>query len=664
MRRDVLLPFPFLAAAALAAGCASSTAAPAAGGGSGATRAPAPAARPRAALVTELPGFSQAVLGGTRTRTGEPGPRYWTQYARYRLEAEIVPVAKRLVGSGTVTYENRSPVELPEVYFHLYGNLFTREAKRNTSTPMLGGVELQQVMAQGAELQPVTKPNVAGYAVDGTILRIRLPAPLAPGASAEFRFQWRLRVQPDGAPRGGQDNEAWFLSYWYPQVAVFDDVNGWQVDPYLGNGEFYMGHADYDVAITVPHGWLVQATGTLQNPGEVLSARTRERLARARTADSVTSVVGPAEMGPGAATAESPDGKLTWRYRATNVRDVVFGASARWRWDATVAVVGDADGDGRPDTTDVHTFWRPGKERSWWQRSAPYTRHAVEFYSRLLWPYPWPHMTAMDGPTSCGGMEYPMMTCIGGGYDSTSLYEVITHEVGHMWFPMQVGSDEKRFAWMDEGLTQYHQSQAMAAQFRGFDDEGRNRGYYEEFLRRGGKETEMMRHADRFPDDLVYGVASYWKPATVLVALREVLGRDTFERAMREYGRRWRDRHPTPWDFFHTFEDVAQQDLSWFWREWFFETDRLDQAIDTVMRAGDSVDVVVSSRGKAIMPIHLDVTREDGSTDRTVRGVEKWLRGQRRDTLRVAASPIPRRFELDRPNAFPDVDRTNNLWPR
>jgi hypothetical protein len=260
-------------------------------------------------------------------------------------------------------------------------------------------------------------------------------------------------------------------------------------------------------------------------------------------------------------------------------------------------------------------------------------------------------------------MEYPMMTCIGGQWDTLGLYEVITHEIGHMWFPMIVGSDEKRYAWMDEGLTQFDQSQSMADFFKGFDDEARNRKNYLDFAEMGS-EVELMHHGDRYPSYPAYGVASYYKPATVMVALRAVLGEATFNKAYKEYISRWTYRHPSPYDLFNTFENVSGRDLSWFWRSWFFETWKLDQAIDTVTTAGDSLAVVVANRGKAPMPMYLTVTRIDGRVERDTLPAEVWLQGERRQTIRVAREPAIRSIEIDAEKEFPDLDRSNQVWPR
>ena len=621
------------------------------------------ASAPRAMAVPALVGYELAVTRGTRTRTGAPGPHYWQQWTDYKLEAELNPVSKRMAGKGTISYQNRSPDTLRTVYIQLLQNIFAPGARHNTSVPWsIEGIGLERVAAQGTDLAAAGGEG-PGYDVNGTIMRVRLPKPLLPGGTADFALQWKLRVPPDGAPRGGQDGEVYFMNYWYPQMAVYDDVNGWQIDQYLGNGEFYMGYGNYDVSLTVPAGWLVTATGTLQNPQDVLTERTRARLDSARSDSGIVHVVTDVDREPGRSTTAGKDGKLTWRFRAQNVRDVSWAASSRYLWDATSAPVGDADGDGKPDTALIQSFYRPEQRVSHWDQSARYAQYSIEFYSKYLSPYPYPHMTAVDGPESCGGMEYPMMTCIGGQWDTLGLYEVITHEIGHMWFPMVVGSDEKRFAWMDEGLTQFDQSQSMDAFFKGFDDEARNRKNYLDFAATYG-EVELMHHGDRFPNYPSYGVAAYYKPATAMVALRGVLGREVFDKAFKEYGRRWRFRHPSPYDFFATFEDVSGRDLSWFWRTWFFETWRLDQAIDTVATVGDSLEVGIENRGKAPMPVHLVVTRADGRADSVNVPVDVWLGGAKRTTVRVARQPTVKSIEIDPAREFPDVDRDNQRWPR
>jgi hypothetical protein len=634
---------------------------------SSAPRAGASTGRQRAESFKALPlpvwpEFDVAVAKGTRTATGEPGPNYWQQRASYVLRAELNPVSKRLSGSGTITYQNASPDALPVLYIQAYPNLFAPDAKRNTNIlAALGGITFTKVSVAGTALDSTAAAG-AGYTVNGTVMALRLPAPLEPGGSLELGFEWSLRVAPDG-PRGGQDRETYVLSYWYPQVAVYDDVNGWQADQYLGNAEFYMGYADYDVALTVPAGWLVTSTGVLTNPEDVLSAQTRARLDEARARGTVVNVVKEADRGAGKSTTEGADGRLTWRYRASNVRDVTWATSNLYLWDVTTTDVGDVTGDGKPDSTLIGSYYRPDRIRNGWRESARYAARAISVFSKALWPYPYPHMSVVDGPASCGGMEYPMITCIGGDWNPRTLFDVEAHEIAHMWFPMMVGSDEKRHAWMDEGFAQYLQAAAIKVEFPTADDEAESRRNYLEAMRYLG-ETELMRHGDMYPNYTEYGVASYFKPATALVALRTVIGDSTLARGLREYGRRWSGKHPMPPDFWNTISGVAGQDLDWFWRSWFYETWKLDQAIDDAVQVGDSLDVQVENKGRMPMPVILVARNQKGDTTQVMIPVDVWLTGTKRATVRMAVPSGFTRVEIDPDERFPDVDRTNQVWPR
>jgi aminopeptidase N len=380
----------------------------------------------------------------------------------------------------------------------------------------------------------------------------------------------------------------------------------------------------------------------------------------------IVNVVREQDRGAGATKATNTgfDGVVTWKFRARNVRDFDFGASSKWLWDATIALVGDRDGDRKPDTTTINTFYRPETRRWAWNRSAEFEKSSVEFLSRYLWPYPWPQMTALDGPVSCSGMEYPMLTCIGGPRDTLSLYSVQVHETAHMWFPMQVGSNERRYAWQDEGLTRFNQAQGMQAFFKGYDREKLARDSY---LSIAGTDAEqpLMTHGDLYNAATnAYAIATYDKMATNMVALRALLGDTVFTSAYRTYGLRWQYKHPTPYDFFNTFNQLSGQDLSWFWRTWWYETWTLDQAIGPVTTVGEKLVVTIEDRGLAPMPVRLAITRTDGRVDRMTIPVSVWLAGAKSTTISLDAPSTVRSIEIDPEMRFPDVDRKNNRWNR
>ncbi len=641
--------------------------------------------RPLPGPLYESAPFTRAVERGTRTRTGRPGPKAWVQHPRYEIQVRLDPTAKRVTGTERVTYRNFSPDTLRQIAVHLRQNVFAEGSPRNSAAPVTGGVTLGRVMVNGgaytaeppenptltASESPPGDPGVGRYSVQGTVMWIALARSLMPGDSATLDMAWSYMPAPapsDG--REGHDGHVWFMGYWYPEIAVYDDVNGWVADPYVLEAEFYMDPADYDVRITVPHGWVVDGTGTLQNASEVLSSRALDSLAEARKTGRVVRVLTP---GQGAAGAFAGSGTTaTWHFVAPDVRDFSWGTSDRYAWDATRALVGDP---AHPDTVDINSFFRLSAPAVAWRLGgARFTRDAIQQLSAYLWKYPWPKMSSMEGVLDGGGMEYPMMTLMQPWADTLSLAGDLMHETGHMWFPMQVGSNEARYPWMDEGLTQFNAAQGMRPLYgepraggRANDSEpGQRRGYLS--VARRGEDMPLMWRGDAYPQSS-YFVMYYNKTAQVLAALRGILGEKTFHRAFREYGERWIGRHPYPEDFFNAMGDAVApvgaapgRDLSWFWRTWFYEGWSLDQAIGGVETRQDSTAITIEDRGMAPMPVLLAVTRVDGSVQRVRVPVDVWLTGARTHVVLVAAAPRVVRVEIDPEALFPDVDRANQLW--
>jgi len=656
--------------AALLVACAQGPApvsAPAPPAGAGRESAPSP--RYAVEPVPVPPSFERAVREGSRTLDGRPGPRYWQQRVSYRIEAELDPRTGRLQGEEVITYRNRSPDTLGVVVLHLYHNVFRAGEPRTERMPVTEGVALERVEVAGLEARPIAleaEPPAgrATYHVDGTLMVVHLPRELGPGDSIVLRIAWRLVVPPESAPRTARSDRAVYqVAQWYPQVAVYDDVRGWHAWPYLGTGEFYLEYGDFDVELTLPEGWLVAATGVLENPDEVLPEPVRARLARALAGDDVVRVVTADDLGPGNATQRAPGGQLTWRFRAPEVRDFAFAASNRYLWDAVGVTLPDADGDGRPERVAVHAFYRP--EARGWREAVGYARHALALFAREWHPYPYPQLTAAEGPVY--GMEYPMLVFVGAPAGGRELYTVLAHEVAHQWFPMLVGSKESEFAWQDEGLATYGENLALADFFRDpapFADE------LAQYRSVAGTEAEkpVMREADLYGPGPAFVVASYAKPALLLRALGAVVGEDTLRAALREYARRWRFRHPMALDFFHTVESVAGRDLDWFWHPWWYETATLDQAIVDVAvepaGAGERVAVVVEDQGEAPMPVRLAITLAGGETRRVVVPVDVWLRGARRHREVLEVPGRVERVAIDPEERFPDADPRDNVWRR
>jgi hypothetical protein len=527
-------------------------------------------------------------------------------------------------------------------------------------------MDLRRLTVGGVVIAKDTRIG-AGYQIEGTILTLRLPKLLLPGDSVDIGADWDFIIPQNGAGRMGwsQSNLA-FLAYWYPQIAVYDDVNGWDRDQYLGTAEFYMGYADYDVSIEVPRGWLVIATGELQNADSVLSDQVVERLKKAAASDEVVPIIATDDIWSNRVTKPGRKDRLTYHYTAHNVRDVAFSASKESKWDAVRVPVGDRDG--KPAYARVDAVYRAIAPL--WQQSARYVKHAIDFYSHFTgYAYPWSHMTAVEGEDIVsGGMEYPMMTLISAmnGTTDSTVYEVTVHEVGHMWIPMIDGSDETRYGWIDEGTTDFHQTQAQKDFYKGSDPEDRERKSY---LRVAGtsREDAMMRWTN-FQIPGAYVISNYQKPASVLYALRAVIGEDAFMRGLRSFISDWALKHPAPWDFFNEFNTAAGKDLWWFWRSWYYETWTLDQAVAGVETRGDSTIVTVEDKGLVPMPVRLSVTLSSGQTVEREIPVEVWLKGggggARTATISFPGSNAVSRVEIDAAKAFPDVNRANNVWQK
>ena len=622
--------------------------------------------RPIPYPVVPSPEFQRAIGNGTRTNTGAPGSAYWQQWASYTIQTRLDPELKRVTGSAQISYHNNSPDTLSFVALHLLQNLHAEGSARGSPTEVTGGVELARVAVSDRDLQGREGYEGPGYVVEGTILRVYPPNQILPGGVLDVSVEWAFTVPQDGAGgrMGWNSDNMLHIAYWYPQVAAYDDVVGWQIDQFLDKAEFYSAFGDYDIEIAAPEGWLVISTGRLENSEEMLPDPVLARYRQAHESDEVIHVVTTDDFGPGLATRRSETGYLTWRFHADSVRDVAFSALRESNWDAARTPIGDRDEDGRPDYTLINSFWRPNAPK--WQHSCRYAQHSIDFLSRWTgFSYPWPHMTAVEGGGIIGGgMEFPMMTLIG-DYNERSdsaLYYVTVHELGHMWVPMIVNTDEVRYGWMDEGTTTFNENQARNEYYPEVDHDIPDREAYLAAAREN-RDGSMMRWTGLHRPG-ISGIVSYQKPATVLVALRGLLGEDTFVHAYRKFIGDWAFKHPKPWDFFNTFNTVSDLDLGWFWRSWYYEDWTLDQAVVDVQEEPNVATIVVEDLGLVPMPARLTVTLADGNVLKREIPVESWLHGTTIVELSIPVRSLVSRVEIDAAHVFPDIDRSNNVWER
>jgi hypothetical protein len=586
-----------------------------------------------------------------RTGAGAPGPDYWQQRADYTIAATLDTASRTLRGSVSIRYTNNSPDTLRFIWIQLDQNLYRPGSKgaalfasesRWGVRGFRGGYDITGLQIDGRGITGKT---------DDTMMRVDLETPLLPrGGTINIGMQYAFAIPEHGSDRMGRDSALYEIAQWFPRMAVYDDVRGWNTDPYLGQGEFYLEYGDVDYAVTVPAGYVVAGSGTLQNPAEVLTPVESQRLAQASTAAGVVQIITADEAA--SAKHRGVPGTKTWRFRAQRVRDVAWAAAPDFRWDATSwnGILCQA----------YYQFPKAGRA---WESAAEQTQWAVRTYSELWMRYPYPQTTSVAGPVA--GMEYPMFVMVHYGTDSpSSIFGTIDHEQGHQWFPMIVGSNERRYAWMDEGFNTYQNAFSSERRTPGtdlFSDYVANwRQSVDE-----GTQAPLMTPPDRI-DAAGLGAIAYRKPAAVLLTLRDnVVGRETMDRAMREYARRWAFKHPTPGDFFRTVENVSGEDLSWFWNSFFYGTSVLDVALDGVsMRqgAGERVAEIHVRRATSIpFPVTVRLKLNDGSTQDVRLPVEVWTRTDRY----TAVVPVSRPVVGARlwPDAHvPDWNPSNDTW--
>ena len=637
-----------------------------------------------------------------RNAAGGPGSRYWQQRADYTIEARLDTVTHRIHGSERITYHNNSPDVLRFLWVQLDQNMMSREHSRSYETQGALPERLNPMFLRFVGLDAfdggdeVTRVQIvengrlvdAKFRINNTVMRVDLVRPLQPGARQEFEIDWSF-LMPDNA-RGAKERVAagWLydVAQWFPRMSVYDDVNGWQTDQFMGRGEFYLNFGDYDVKLTVPWNHILDATGELQNPNEVLTSTQRDRLAQAYRSEEPVFIVSADEVGKPSARPKQ-NGMLTWHFKAENVRDFAWASSRTFIWDA-------AGFRYRPDSPliKIHSLYPREAMPLWDKVSTRATLQTMKTYGRMSFEYPYPKAVNVNGPV--GGMEYPMIAFCGarprpdGTYTDgveRALIGVTIHEVGHNWFPMIVASDERKWTWMDEGLNTFLQM---------YGEKDYAKTYCNTYFTqtsdcsypsaRGPAEgiVDYMKDPDQVPimteSDLIhkdFGNNGYAKPATGLVMLREhVLGPEAFDQAFSEYSQAWAFKHPMPADFFRAMDEGAGENMAWFWRGWFYTTHANDQAITRVTsQAADSLvgttdrgakyyRIGVKNDGGLVMPLEMEVTYEDGTTDRYDLPVDVWRNNELEFVKGFFSDKKVVKVVIDPDLAYADIDRTDNEW--
>jgi len=616
---------------------------------------------PRAAFAPlDLPGPIDAYRSGS----GKPGPSYWQNRADYQIHATLDAADHGLSGEEAIAYTNNSPDALDVLWLQLDQNMYrpnSRSHAADGASPRRGDGTTDGYAIAGVEIEQGGKRTAVQTLESDTRLQIQLPAPLAAnGGKLTIHLRYRFTIPGAfggrmawGPVKGGAIYD---LAQWYPRMAVYDDVRGWDPLPYLAQ-EFYLEYGDFDYWVTVPADMIVAGSGALQNPQEVLSATQRERLAKAAASDETVAIVAPSEIGAG-----KPSGQRTWHYRMEHTRDVAFSASDAFAWDAARINL-----PGGKSALAMSYYPAESAGAQDWARSTRYVKDTVENMSRRWYPYPWPAAINIAGPAS--GMEYPGIVFDGIDDKGKPLFWITAHEIGHSWFPMIVGFDERRDAWMDEGFNTFIDT---------FESDDFNHGEFgpkrdSEFAPGGGNPVDeilavladpeappIVARADTITETYRHPV-TYFKSALGLMLLRnEILGPDRFDPAFRRFIATWAYKHPKPSDFFRFMDSETGEDLSWWWRGWYLTNSTYDAAVTRIAPAKDGRTLVtVENRDPLVMPATLRVAFADGSHQDIRLPAEAWIRQTSTD-VPIAAGKHVVSAEVDPDHRLPDKDRSNN----
>ncbi len=606
---------------------------------------------------------------GYRTALGEPGPHYWQNKVDYQIRVKLDESNKSLTGSVIFNYKNNSPQFLSYLWIQLDQNLFNKESRGQMRMPatnrsrygdansnFIGGYTIKSVQI----ITPKSSIDV-NYLIDDTRMQIRLQNPIANnGGSISIKIEYSFTIPNYGADRCGiqntQNGDIYTIAQWYPRLCVYDDIRGWNTDPYLGPSEFYLEYGDFDYYITVPSNHIVVASGELINPNEVLTTAQIERLNTAAKSNKTIIIRNEDDLKKSLGTTNVKE--KTWHYKMKNARDISWASSKAFIWDAACI---DLPSGKKSLAMSVYPVESKSKEA--WGRSTEYIKGSIENYSKRWFEYPYP--VAINVASNVSGMEYPGIVFCSMNSSGQELFDVTDHEFGHTWFPMIVGSNERLYGWMDEGFNTFINSLA---------DDDFNNGEYKNSPPNGHDVSYSLFNPNaesifNTPDAMRernIGNCLYFKPAFALNILRSyVLGENRFDYAFKYYIQQWAYKHPTPWDFFNTMNNAAGEDLGWFWKAWFINNYSLDQSIISVNN--DVSDggplVIIANLQPMAMPVTIHYTTISGKKGNIKLPIEIW-NNTNQFVVKIPSGEAIKEVIIDEEKVLPDINYDNNTWQR
>lgn len=589
--------------------------------------------------------IQEAYKKETRNASGKPGSRYWQNFADYNIKIKFDPLTRQVSGMVDVVYFNNSPDTLKQLWFKLYPNLYKQGVARNAKVAEadLGmGVKLETFQVNSKQ------KDLEGLEVEGTNMHTNIEA-LAPGKSIKINIKYNYLLNKASPVRTGQvDEGAFFLAYFFPRIAVYDDIDGWNKLPYLGREEFYNDFCNFKVAIVVPKNFVVWATGDLKNSKRVLNKKFKKRLKEAEMSDKEISVIDSNDLTIGNITHQRAAN--SWKFEAYNVTDFSFATSNHYLWKSSSLIVDSATN--RRTRIDA-VFNKTHKEYNEW---IGFTRKTVQHMSFVFpkWPFPYSHETLFDGLDE---MEYPMMANANWVKDRSYAIGLVDHEVFHTIFPFYVGTNESKYAWMDEGWAAMGEwiissiiDSTVVDNF-GVNDYG---GYS------GNKNEKPIITPSNLLDNNGYSFNSYTKPGLAYLYLKDYLGNMLFTKALQHYITQWHGKHPTPFDFFNSMNEGAGKNLNWVWKRWFFDEGSVDMAIKAVIKEKEGYTVQIENKGGRPLPIYLAFTYLDGSIEKLHQDFGVWEKGETVINFNLNTTKTLKKVEMD--NVYvPDKNKKDNI---
>ncbi len=605
--------------------------------------------------------------GGTITRSadGSPNTGYWQNRADYQINVSLNDNTNEIAGSVTITYKNNSPHILPFIWLMLDQNLFAKDSRGQARMPV--GARSRYGSATStfdggykiASVKNLTDNTNADYIITDTRMQIRLPKALkANGDAIKIKIDYAFTLPEEGADRCGilktKNGNIFAVAQWYPRMCVYDEVDGWNTLPYIGPSEFYCDYGDFDFSVTAPSSHIVVASGELQNTTEVLTAAQLKRMEEAKNSDKTVMIRTEKEVTDPSSRPRTSS-TLTWKFKMFNARDVSWSSSKSFIWDAAKINLP----DGKKALAQSAYPAESNGEKSW-GRATEYTKASIENYSKRWFAYP--YTTAVNVATNIGGMEYPGIVFCGSNAETADLFGVTDHEFGHTWFPMIVGSNERKYGWMDEGFNTFINSLASKDFNKGeYDGASLDPTMFTSMMFGSGSES-ILNTPDAMKEVNI-GMALYFKPGYGLTLLRNnILGADRFDYAFKEYIKRWAFKHPTPWDFFRTMDNASGENLSWFWKGWFIENYKLDQAIKEVTYDETKGAIVtIENLDRLAMPVMIGYETISGIKGTMNLPVEIW-NNTATFKVKLPVTEAVKTVTLDPQKAFPDMNYENNKW--